>query len=127
MGKGAFLTITNSREDVICILPPEHVDCMYNNGNEGSDLAPFSRAYGPKKSVTHYIEADAGVIHGCSMSISKFQLPVKLGFDPDVGDEVGRITCSESDVHWWAEATGSIGIHIDPDLLTQDKIVIEIR
>jgi hypothetical protein len=101
MGYGAFMRVTNNRKTDIQLFVT-NVQCMYDNGEEGSNLSLFNNAIVPASQALpvpggngQYIEVKAS--GGCFFETSTFNLKVE-----DVVNhvEIGEADFSEDDENW---------------------------
>ena len=48
MGQGAHVTITNTTQETFTVsYPSDTIQCLYNGGDDGSDLGPITGTLGP--------------------------------------------------------------------------------
>jgi hypothetical protein len=99
MGYGAFMTIRNNRSSTVRTFVND-VNCMYENGGDGSHLEYFNNLaisadsiYPPSGRV--YIEAkNSG---SCFFESSKFSIKVT---DDSNGVTIGTVSFSDSSANW---------------------------
>lgn len=91
MGRGAFMSVTNStKSDVKLFVSDQH--CMYDNGAEDSNVSYFNNlVVGPGQTAPagdpQYIEVKASSTGGdtCASDTSEFKLEVTVGDDITIG------------------------------------------
>ena len=110
MGYGAFLNVVNNRPQPLRLFIT-NVNCMYDHGDEGSNLSLFNNAVvGPQSALpvsgTQYIEVKAS--GSCAFQSSTFNLKVT---DDSNGAIIGEADFVESDVNW------SLGQNTNPDVI----------
>lgn len=99
MGYGAFLQVVNNRGGQVLVFVTD-VDCMYDNGDEGSNLSLFNDAKieaGAKLPAGsgQYIEAKGS--GSCFFTTSTFTLKVE---DAGTSTIIGRVAFSDSSQNW---------------------------
>jgi|SRR5215471_1719598 len=99
MGYGAFLKVVNNRSGAISSFVTG-VDCMYDNGDQGSNLSLFNNAdIAGNASLPanggQYIEAKAS--GSCFFRPSTFSLKIE---NADNHDIIGQVDFSESENNW---------------------------
>jgi hypothetical protein len=100
MGYGAFMKVVNNRSDVVQTFVTD-VNCMYDGGEDGSDLSLFNNAKidagssVPDAQQGQYIEAkNSG---GCFFESSTFTLKVEDGTNHVV---IGQVVFEDSSENW---------------------------
>ncbi|QGN31675.1 hypothetical protein [Microlunatus sp. Gsoil 973] len=99
MGYGAFFNVQNNRSQSLRLFVTD-VQCMYDNGDQGSNLSLFNNAVVSGKSAlpasgTQYIEVKAS--GGCFFQTSTFHLKVT---DDANGAIIGEADFLEDDNNW---------------------------
>jgi hypothetical protein len=99
MGYGAFMNVVNNRGQALRLFVT-NVECMYDNGAEGSNLSLFNNAVVPATgalpaSGTQYIEVKAS--GSCAFDDSTFNLKVTDDSDQAI---IGEADFVESDNNW---------------------------
>lgn len=99
MGYGAFMKVVNNRTASLLLFITD-VDCMYDNGDDGSHLDRFNNAKVPgggscPADGTTYIEAKAS--GSCFFDDSKFTVKIE---DADTQTIIGRVAFTDSSQHW---------------------------
>jgi hypothetical protein len=113
MGFGAFMWVHNVRNDDVLLLISD-VECMYDNGSEGSNLEAFNdvivgaKQYVPSGSGSQYIEAkNSG---GCWGVTSKFTLKAYKNSDMSA---IGHINFTEGGGAYKSDTSGDMSVDID--------------
>lgn len=99
MGYGAFMNVVNNRSKSIHLFVTD-VACMFDNGEQGSNLSLFNNTKVPGGSSlpaagTQYIEADA--TGGCFFNDSTFTVKVE---DADTKTIIGHVAFTDSAENW---------------------------
>lgn len=99
MGYGAFMTVVNNRQQPVRIFVTD-VQCMYDDGHEGSNLSLFNNVQvGAGSSLPgngrQYIEAKAS--GGCFFDDSKFTLKIE---DASNASIIGHVAFTDSSENW---------------------------
>jgi hypothetical protein len=99
MGYGAFMNVVNNRSEPVLLFVTD-VDCMFDNGDQGSNLSLFNNAKIAEGSSlppggTEYIEAKAS--GGCFLADSKFTLKVE---DSATQTIIGHVAFDDSGGNW---------------------------
>lgn len=104
MGKGAFMSITNSRKETLTLFVSNQ-HCMYDNGAEGSNVSYFNNLQVPAgatlpDSKGQYVEVKASSSGGdtCASETSTFDVQVNTGTTP-----LGTVNITER----WNQFNGS--------------------
>jgi hypothetical protein len=103
MGYGAFMTVVNNRAGQVLTFVTD-VDCMYDNGDEGSNLSLFNdakiEAGGslPGGGNGQYIEAKAS--GSCFFNPSTFTLKVE---DAATATIIGHVVFTDNSQNWTYE------------------------
>ncbi len=102
MGYGAFLNVHNNREQALRLFVTD-VNCMYDNGDEGSNVSLFNNAVvGSQGSLpatgSQYIEVKAS--GGCFFQDSTFHLKVTDDANSAI---IGEADFRESDNNWYLD------------------------
>jgi hypothetical protein len=129
MGAGAYMTLQNLTEDQIKTYVHDVV-CMYQNGQEGSELQEFNGqlvqpdSNWPDSGQGVYIEADASGT--CALQASQFQL--KVVYIQNVGGQrteeyIGDLNFSESHGTYSATSTKPASLSALIDNEPQQAIV----
>jgi hypothetical protein len=110
MGYGAYLNVQNNRSQALRLFVTD-VTCMYDNGDEGSNLSLFNNAVvgaGAALPATgsQYIEVKAS--GSCFFDDSTFHLKVT---DDANGAIIGEADFDESDNNW------SLAKNTNPDVI----------
>ena len=128
MGKGAFVSVTNSRKEALTLFVSNQ-HCMYDDGAEGSNVSYFNNLSVPAGATLpsasgQYVEVKASSSGGdtCASETSTFDIEVLEGTAP-----LGTVNISER----WNQYSGS---STNGDILkvnvgrggNQDKIQITI-
>jgi hypothetical protein len=99
MGYGAFMNVINNRSEPILLFITD-VACMYDNGDQGSNLSLFNNAKVATTSSlppggTQYIEAKAS--GGCAFSDSTFTVKVE---DSSTQTIIGHVAFDDPGQNW---------------------------
>jgi hypothetical protein len=99
VGYGAFMHMTNNRSKPVLIFITD-VDCMYDGGDEGSNLSLFNNAQiaggtSLPAGGDQYIEAKAS--GSCAFNPSTFTVKVE---DADTKTIIGHVAFSDSSQNW---------------------------
>lgn len=110
MGYGAYFAVQNNRGQALRLFVT-NVNCMYDNGDEGSNLSLFNNAVVPVSGTlpstgTQYIEVNAS--GACFFEASTFNLKVT---NNDTGAIIGEADFVESDNAW------RLGDNTNPDVI----------
>ncbi|VWB06671.1 hypothetical protein [Burkholderia lata] len=110
MGYGAFMSVTNNRSTAVKTFVTD-VNCMYENGGDGSHLEYFDNLLIGANS--HY--PDSGRVYieaknsgSCFFESAKFRLKVT---DNSNGAIIGTVSFSDSDANW------NVASNTNPDVL----------
>jgi hypothetical protein len=106
MGFGAYMTINNTTAAAVTTLI-NNVKCMYDNGQEGSNLSLFNNATIAARTQLpagkgQYIEVKAS--GGCAFESSHFTVQLKSG---------GAVEISESSNNYHGKSVPGIGVNIN--------------
>src|SRR2546421_5584843 len=110
MGYGAFLNVQNNRSAAVQLFIT-NVECMFDNGEEGSNLSLFNNADVPPGGALpggkgQYIEAKAS--GGCFFDASTFNLKVEDAANHAI---IGEADFNENDNNWY------LGNNTNPDVI----------
>jgi hypothetical protein len=110
MGYGAFMNVQNNRSNDLRLFVT-NVNCMYDNGAEGSNLSLFNNAVVPTKSALptsggQYIEVKAS--GSCAFQASTFNLKVTDNANNAI---IGEADFVESSNNW------NLGKNTNPDVI----------
>jgi hypothetical protein len=110
MGYGAYFNVTNNRPEAIRLFVSD-VNCMYDNGAEGSNLSLFNNAVVAGQTALpasggQYIEVKAS--GSCALEYSTFQLKVT---DDSNGAIIGEADFKEGSNSW------SLADNSNPDII----------
>jgi len=110
MGYGAYFNVQNNRSNSLRLFVT-NVNCMYDNGSEGSNLSLFNNAVVAAKTALpssggQYIEVKAS--GSCAFESSTFNLRVT---DDSNGAIIGEADFVESSNNW------SLGDNTNPDVI----------
>lgn len=100
MGYGAYMKVVNNRTAPLLLFVTD-VDCMYDNGEDGSHLDWFNNAKVaaggsvPADGGTTYIEAKGS--GSCFFDDSTFTIKIE---DADHQTIIGRVAFTDSSEHW---------------------------
>jgi hypothetical protein len=99
MGYGAYMTVKNNRSGAIHLYITD-VQCMYDNGDEGSNLSLFNNAVvnGSSQlpgSGSQYIEAKAS--GSCFFDDSKFTVKIEDNSNEAI---IGHVAFDDSSENW---------------------------
>jgi hypothetical protein len=114
MGYGAFMHVTNNRANQIQLFITD-VTCVYDNGDQGSDLSLFNNATVPAASQlpssgNQYIEArNSG---DCFLAPSYFTLKVE---DKSNDAIIGSVVFEETSDNWDVSSNSNTDV-IDVDI-----------
>jgi len=102
MGYGAFMNVVNNRSEALRLYVT-NVQCMYDNGDQGSNLSLFNNAVvnggaALPASGTQYIEVKAS--GGCFFETSTFNLKVTDDSDKAI---IGEADLLENDNNWYLD------------------------
>jgi hypothetical protein len=106
MGYGAQMSVTSNRTEALRTFITD-VNCMYDNGDEGSDLSVFNNAVINSKSTLgpQYIEAKGS--GSCFFESSNFSLQVTEDSD---GSIIGIVVFQDSDENWAVASNENPGV-----------------
>lgn len=114
MGKGAYMSITNSRQETLTLFVSNQ-HCMYDNGAEGSNVSYFNNLKVPAGQVLpdakgQYVEAKASSSGGdtCASETSTFDVEVNIGTTP-----LGTVKISERWNQFDGSSTNADDIKVD--------------
>lgn len=110
MGYGAYFNVQNNRTNPLRLFVT-NVNCMYDNGDEGSNLSLFNNAVVAAKAALpasggQYIEVKAS--GGCAFQSSTFNLRVT---DEATGAIIGEADFNETSNNWY------LGDNTNPDII----------
>lgn len=99
MGYGAFLNVVNNRTAPLLLFVTD-VDCMYDNGDDGSHLNQFNDAKVPAQgalpaSGTTYVEAKGS--GSCFFTDSTFTIKIE---DADNQTIIGHVVFTDTSQYW---------------------------
>jgi len=99
MGYGAFMNVVNNRSEPILLFITD-VECMYDNGDEGSNLSLFNNAKvagtsSLPPSGTQYIEAKAS--GSCAFNDSAFTVKIE---DSSTQNIIGHVAFDDPGQNW---------------------------
>ena len=114
MGKGAFVSITNSRKTALTLFVSNQ-HCMWDDGTEGSNVSYFNNLSVPAGSTLpsakgQYVEVKASSTGGdtCGSETSTFDIEVRVGTTP-----LGTIKISERWNQYSGESTNTDDIKVN--------------
>ena len=110
MGYGAYFNVQNNRSNPLRTFVT-NVNCMYDNGSDGSNLSLFNNAVVAASSALpssggQYIEVKAS--GSCAFESSTFNLKIT---DEATGAIIGEADFTESSSNW------SLGTNTNPDII----------
>ncbi|HTZ45078.1 MAG TPA: hypothetical protein VMB79_14560 [Jatrophihabitans sp.] len=110
MGYGAYLNVQNNRSEALRLFVT-NVNCMYDNGDEGSNLSLFNNAVVQPNSALpasggQYIEVKAS--GSCAFETSTFNLKIT---DDTNNAIIGEADFVESSNNW------DLGSNTNPDVI----------
>ena len=126
MGYGAFMKVTNNRDEAMKTYVTD-VNCMYQNGGDGSHLEYFNdrtiqaNSSYPTSGHGEYIEAkNSG---SCFFESARFKIKIT---NPDTGVNFGTLSFSDSSSNWnLTDNTNEDSIYVNIDN-SGDQAVIAI-
>lgn len=114
MGKGAFVSITNSRTAALTLFVSNQ-HCMWDDGAEGSRVSYFNNLSVPAGSTMpnakgQYVEVKASSTGGdtCASETSTFDIEVRVGTTP-----LGTVKISERWNQYFGESTNTDDIKVN--------------
>jgi hypothetical protein len=128
MGKGAYMSVTNSRTEALTLfISNQH--CMYDDGAEGSNLSYFNNLTVPPGMTLpdengQYIEVKASSTGGdtCATDTSTFNIEINTPTMP-----LGTVYITESDSSYSGSSTNADTIKVDvSDGGDQDRIKVTV-
>ena len=128
MGKGAYVSITNSRREALTLFVSNQ-HCMWDNGAEGSNVSYFNNLSVPANSTVpspqgQYVEVKASSSGGdtCASETSTFDIEVRVGTTP-----LGTVKVSERWNQYSGDSTNTDVIKVNVGRGgDQDKIQVTV-